>query len=57
MAEESAFCPKCGQIQIDKTDIVPGKFNASKSGLGIIQFIIAIIIIIVGISGLLATCS
>lgn len=65
IAEDVVFCPKCGQKQVENPNPTPEGPKEEKittkeavsGGLGIIQFIVAIIMVVVGLSGLLSTCS
>ena len=62
MTEDAVFCPQCGQKQTDQTNTVAEstpihKPDAVKGGVVIIQFVVAIIVIVFGMSALLTTCS
>lgn len=66
IAEDVVFCPKCGQKQVEESPETAKEDGENKElttrevvsgGLGIIQLILAIIIVVVGFSALLSTCS
>lgn len=61
LVDNSAYCSKCGHklndtiVETSETNNV--KVDPVQGGLSIVQLIIAIIVVIMGVSGLLATCS
>ena len=65
LAEDAVFCPKCGQKQVEEPHPPPEgpkeekitTQDAVSGGLGIIQIIVAIALVVVGFSALLSTCS
>lgn len=67
IAEDVVFCPKCGQKQVEESpktakevsenNDITTKEAVSGGSLGVIQFIVAIVLIVVGFSALLSTCS
>lgn len=65
LAEDAVFCPKCGQKQVEESQPTPEGAKDEKittqdavsGGLGIVQFIVAIVLVVVGISAFLSTCS
>jgi uncharacterized membrane protein YvbJ len=66
VAEDVVFCPKCGQKQVEESPETAKEGDENKElttkeavsgGLGIIQFIVAIALAVVGFSALLSTCS
>ena len=65
LAEDAVFCPKCGQKQVEESQPTPEgpkeekitTQDAVSGGLGIIQIIVAIALVVVGFSALLSTCS
>ena len=67
IAEDVVFCSKCGQKQVEESpktakevsenNDITTKEAVSGGSLGVIQFIVAIVLIVVGFSALLSTCS
>lgn len=66
VAEDVVFCPKCGQKQVEESPETAKEGGENKElttkeavsgGFGIIQFIVAIALVVVGFSALLSTCS
>lgn len=66
IAEDVVFCPKCGQKQVEESPEMAKEEGENKElttqdavsgGLGIIQIIVAIALVVVGFSALLSTCS
>lgn len=66
IAEDVVFCPNCGQKQVEESPETSKEGGENKKlttedavsgGLGIIQFIVAIILVVVGFSAFLTTCS
>ena len=66
IAEDVVFCPKCGQKQVEESPETAKEGSENKElttqaaisgGLGIIQLIVAIALVVVGFSALLSTCS
>lgn len=54
LKEEDKFCPKCGEPQVIEEKKEP---STAEGVVGGIQFLVAIIVIIIGIGGFMATCS
>lgn len=66
IAEDAIFCPKCGQKQVEESPAMEkGKSNteelttkdAVSGGISVIQLIVSIVLVVVGCSALLSTCS
>lgn len=66
IAEDVVFCPKCGQKQVEESPETTKEGGENKElttqdavsgGISVIQLIVSIVLVVVGCSALLSTCS